>query len=130
MPCERVLPPSIVLVTKVDNLEHDFLKEPYAVLQLRASASIRSPYLSTFIAAANRLIDLGLTVVLSDGPQATRLLDEFKCMTKDQSKVINFARHTTGIIDAVKLVNNASLVIAPDSSHICGKNPALSANTG
>jgi ADP-heptose:LPS heptosyltransferase len=56
--------------------------------------------------------------VISDRPEAARDIDDIISCCKSPEMVENFAYKTTGLVDAVRLITNAALVIAPDSAQM------------
>ena len=57
-------------------------------------------------------------LIISGSRREQRGIDDFKSCCKNPDRIINFTRHTGSVVDAVKLVTNASIVVAPDSSHV------------
>lgn len=93
------------------------LPKKYAVLQLGASANVRSPFFGNLLPIANHITE-HMDLIISGSPRERRMIDDFTTCCKDPSRIINFSYHTGSIVDAVKLVTNARLVVAPDSSHV------------
>jgi ADP-heptose:LPS heptosyltransferase len=92
--------------------------DKYAVIQYRASAVVRTPYVGSIVAAINACTDAGYNAVISDRPEAARDIDDIISCCKSPEMVENFAYKTTGLVDAVRLITNAALVIAPDSAQM------------
>lgn len=103
--------------------------EQYAVVQFRASAPVRTPLLGSFVRAIDTATSAGYKVVISDHGGVAREIDNLISCCKHPKKIDNFARKTRGLIDAVRLVTHARLVVAPDSSqmHIAAmqRTPAI-----
>lgn len=89
----------------------------YAVVQCMASSPIRTPRIGDFVHVVNEITKRGYRVFLSDGEHNTSYLDDVLSCCDDPELVMNFARKNRSIIDSVNLISNASLVVAPDSSH-------------
>jgi len=92
--------------------------DTYAVIQYRASAAVRTPYMGSIVAAINACTNAGYHAVISDRPEAARDIDDIISCCKSPSMVENFAYETTGLVDALRLITHAALVIAPDSAQM------------
>ena len=92
--------------------------DKYVVIQYRASAAARTPYIGSFVAAINACTDAGYHAVISDRPEAARDIDDIISCCKAPHMVENFAYETSGLVDALRLITHAALVIAPDSSQV------------
>jgi ADP-heptose:LPS heptosyltransferase len=90
----------------------------YAVIQSSASALVRTPYIGTIIRAINAVTETGRRVYVSDSPEKARAVDDIISCCRHKERVVNFARISEKILDAITLVTYADLVIGPDSSHI------------
>jgi hypothetical protein len=90
----------------------------YVVVQASASAPVRTPYSGTLVRAINAVTETGRRVYVSDSPEKARAVDDIVSCCRHQNRVVNFARISEKILDAITLVTYADLVIGPDSSHI------------
>lgn len=99
------------------NQTFDILPKKYAVMQLGASSAIRTPFTGKLIAVADFITE-HTDLIISGSKREQRDIDDFKSCCKNPDRIINFARHTGSVVDAVKLVTGASIVVAPDSSHV------------
>lgn len=95
----------------------DILPRKYAVMQLGASSMIRTPFLGKLIEVADFITE-HTDLIISGSKIEQRTIDDFKSCCKRPDRIINFARYTGSVVDAVKLVTGASIVVAPDSSHV------------
>jgi ADP-heptose:LPS heptosyltransferase len=90
----------------------------YAVLQASSTSPIRTPHTSTAVAAINAITATGMPCVIADRSQYARRIDDIISMCERQELVINFGRWADTIQDIVKLIDRASLVVAPDSAMV------------
>lgn len=95
----------------------EILPTKYAVMQLGASSPIRTPFIGSLVHVAN-FITKNTNLIISGSRREERAIDDFRSCCDNQEKILNFARHTGSVVDAVKLVTGSSLVVAPDSSHV------------
>jgi ADP-heptose:LPS heptosyltransferase len=96
----------------------DSVPEKYVVMQVRSSSPVRTPRINTFIQAADHCAELGYKVIMVDSPRGARLIDDLISCCKHKKSMINFTRHSGQLADTVKLLDNAALVIGPDSSMV------------
>lgn len=102
--------------TPIDNAFFAGNTGRYVVVQPRASAPIRTPFMGSFISAVNAATRRGYRVIVADGAHAMRAAEDFRSACESPDMVINFAKYTKGLHDAVELVNRASFVVSPDSA--------------
>jgi len=97
-----------------------FLTAPknYAVVQGSSSSPVRTPRIKSTVTAINAITEKGLFAVIADSQHKARQADDIISMVDSPDMVINFARFTETIQDAVKLISSAQLVVAPDSSMV------------
>jgi ADP-heptose:LPS heptosyltransferase len=99
------------------NTAFDLLPQEYAVMQLGSSSPIRTPLFGHMVKVADHITENAMLVV-SGSPRESRNIDDFISCCKHPQKMINFARFTGSVVDAIKLVTGSSLVVGPDSSHV------------
>jgi ADP-heptose:LPS heptosyltransferase len=107
---------SVPITVPVDNAFFAGNTGKYVVIQPRASAPTRTPYIGTFVQIANACTKRGYRVVLADSPVGVRLCDEIRHACETPDMVVNFARYSGGLHDVVPLVDGAEMVISPDSA--------------
>lgn len=90
----------------------------YVVVQYRASAVTRTPYIGSIVAAIDAATESGYKVVISDKRGSARDIDDIISCCQRQNMIDNFAYKTTGLIDALTLITYAKLVIGPDSAQV------------
>lgn len=95
----------------------DIFRNKYAVVQIGSSSHIRTPFHGKMIPVVDFLTDR-IDVVISGSPREQRTIEDFISCCKYPERITNFAKHTGSVVDAVKLVTDSSLVVAPDSSHV------------
>jgi len=99
------------------NKAFDLFPKDYAVMQISASSPIRSPLFGSLVKVANYL-SYKSTLIVSGSPSERRLIDDFISCCEHKANIINFADHTGSIVDAIRLISGARVVVAPDSSHV------------
>jgi len=90
----------------------------YVVVQYRASATVRTPYMGSIVAAINAVTSSGYKAVICDRKEYARDIDDIVSCCESPEMVENFAYTNTGLVDAIQLISKAKLVIAPDSSQM------------
>lgn len=87
------------------------------VVQTMASSPVRVPRIRTFIRAIDHITAKGFNVVISDGPLNQKRTDQLISCVQTPGMVHNLTHYTKSLVDAVNLITEAPLVVAPDSSH-------------
>jgi len=95
----------------------DIIRNEYAVVQIGSSSPIRTPFHGTMVKVIDHLTK-SIDVIISGSPREQRTIDDLISCCERPERIINFAKYTGSIIDAVKLVTGSKLVVAPDSSHV------------
>jgi len=95
----------------------DVIRNEYAVVQIGSSSPIRTPWHGKMIEVIDHLTE-SIDVIISGSQRETRTIDDIISCCKRPERIINFSKFTGSIVDAVKLVTGAKIVVAPDSSHV------------
>jgi len=95
----------------------DIVRGEYAVVQVGASSPIRTPWIGKMVQIIDHLTE-SIDVIISGSKREARDIDDVISCSKRPNRIINFAKFTGSVVDAVKLVNDSRLVVAPDSSHV------------
>lgn len=90
----------------------------YACVQYRASTPIRTPLFRTFVAAINAVTAHGYHVVIPETKAHAADIDNLISCCNNPELICNFAYHDSSLVDLVRLVNHAKLVIGPDSAQV------------
>jgi len=109
---------AVPMPTTSKNVWFETAPTKYAVVQTNSTSQIRTPLIRSIIAAINTITAKGMRCVLADRKQYARRIDDIISMCEHPEMLINYAHFAGTIQDVVRLIDKASLVVAPDSSMV------------